>query len=313
MSPKRKQPNPGISTQRSNDVQNPTMLFSMNAPVTQTTSKNAATKQTQQMQMQAAIESLVQKIETNTVTIAGLKTSVDSMHGTISKQEEVVVESIRNNNEGLSSIKSSLSQAQSLIQSVKKQTFSSIVKGATTTDNYNYNAETPKSSKAQGKNIPSKTKTPSTAGTANKLIGKPLSPAKPRQKTVKKLPEKAIWIGRLHRDTTTEEISSYIKNELNITNVDQLEIRKLVKKDRDLSEYSFVSFRVACSAELFNILLDAKKWPSYCQIREFKIEPAQPMGARINNETPSKNEIVTRQADQTPQVEQTSQDMETID
>lgn len=313
--PKRKQPN---LFQRTIDTSNPALL-SMSPPIISTPSnKNSTAKQSQQIQ--AVIETLVQKIETNTATIVGLKTSVDSMHGTVSQQKEVVDESIRAHNENISSIKTSLHQTHSFIQSVKKPTYAKVVSGAKT--GHNRNADTPKSSRTQGNNGLSKTKTPSAvaaAGTVNKVIGKPLSPEKPRQKIVKKMPEKAIWIGRLHRDTTENDISSYIKNELNITNADQLEIRKLVKKDRDLSEYSFVSFRIACSDEMFNALLDVNKWPSYSQIREFKLEPIKSISGRINNETPSKNEVATplveqtTQAEQTPKIDHTSQDMETID
>ena len=158
-----------------------------------------------------------------------------------------------------------------------------------------------------------KTQTPSVNGTAEKVIGKQLSPIKPRQKMIRKVPEKAIWIGRLHRDTTEDDISTYIKNEWNIMNVDQLEIRKLVKKDRDLSEYTFVSFKVGCSAELFNTLMDVTKWPSNCQIREFKIEPMQSLGVIINNENTSKNDEIPHEVQPLQPLQPPQVNMEGVD
>lgn len=88
----------------------------------------------------------------------------------------------------------------------------------------------------------------------------------------------------MHRDTTVEELTSYINDSLGITVNDQYQIRKLVKKDRDLSEYSFISFRVTCPANMLNTLLDPKHWPSYSKIREFDLDVERPSssGARLN-------------------------------
>lgn len=58
----------------------------------------------------------------------------------------------------------------------------------------------------------------------------------------------------------------------------------MVKKDSELSSYSFVSFRVACPINIFEALLDAKNWPSYCQIREFDMVQKNSSGIRLNSE-----------------------------
>lgn len=128
------------------------------------------------------------------------------------------------------------------------------------------------------------------------------------------MPEKAIWLGRLHRDTTEDEILAYIKDELGIVNADQLQVRKLVKKDRDISEYSFISFKIGCSTEIFKELLDVNEWPTNCNIREFSSDAGQPEGARINRKSPSKNELSTPNETHTSHMEQTPQaNMETVD
>lgn len=294
-SPKRKGNEKNL-VQRTINMQNPTK--SLGSPSNEYTLNKSSTKPT----TQALIESLARKLEANTNTISDLKSSVDNMNATVNHQNQVVVETIRANNENTSSIKTTVMETQDLIKAGEKPTYANVFKGSDRMPNRN---ETPKSSKPARPTGDIKNKTPSIIGMANKTIGKPLSPVKSRQRIVRKIPEKSIWVGRLHRDTTEEDISTYIKNEWNITNVDQLEIRKLVKKDRDISEYSFVSFRVGCSAELFNTLLDGNKWPSSCHIREFKVEPMESAGGRINNRSPAKNEIP--HVEQTPQPHQTQQ------
>lgn len=92
----------------------------------------------------------------------------------------------------------------------------------------------------------------------------------------------------MHRDISEDEMLTYIRNDLGIKD-DQLEVRKLVKKDRDISMYSFVSFCIMCSANLFDTLMDVNKWPSYSQIREFELNSNPSTGAKLNERSPSKN------------------------
>lgn len=101
---------------------------------------------------------------------------------------------------------------------------------------------------------------PAVTGTSSAVIGKPLTPRQP--------PRRSIWISRLHRETTEAEVSDYIKSIMATTS--EFVVRKLVKKDREISSYSFVSFRITCSLELFDTLMDAKNWPSSVIIREFE-------------------------------------------
>lgn len=292
-SPKRK----NEFVQRTINMQNPTT--SMGDAVINSPSNKPGKPTTQQM-----IEKLALKLDVNTMTISALKVSIDSMDDTVTQAKEVVAESMRVNTENVSSLKTSLEQTQNLVQSVKKPSFSSFLKGPKPT-NDRKGVETPRTSKGQRPARDKKIETPSVAGTSTKTIGKPLTPNKPRPRIIRKLPEKAIWLGRLHRDTTEEELLEYIKNECRVANMDQLEVRRLVKKDRDISEYSFISFKVACSAELFEELMDVKKWPSYCLIREFKIDMGPSIGTQLTHggtqKNESKNEFSTTNENQTQQ------------
>lgn len=247
---------------------------------------------------QGLIESLARKLEVNTYTISALKSSVDTLNMTVNQRNQDAAESVRVNSENVSSIKTALMETQNLIKSGVKPAYANVVK------NVNRN-ETPKSSKQSRPVGDNKNKTPLVSGTSGNSIGKRLSPPKPRLRTSRKVPEKSIWLGRLHRDTTEEEILEYIKDTLQIINVDEIQVRKLVKKDRDILEYTFISFKIGCSVEMYERLLDASKWPSYCQIREFSTDEVQPQGARLTGNGPSKNEVkqpIENQVQQTLEV-----------
>lgn len=285
-SPKRKQPN---FIQRTIDPQNPILLLSNTVLTVPTPPKKVNQTVKQNQNMQAVIEPLVRKIDTNTVTITGLKVYVDTMNNTISQQNTSVQESIKTNLENISSIKETLTLTPNLADSVrhltKKNSYANVLKRAKIGVNGN---ETPRSSTKSG--------TPRNqsvlAGTSNNIIGKPPSPklARPNdRKKVEQKPEKAVWISRLHRDVTEEQMVDYIKDSIGIAQTEQFQVRKLVKKDQEIATYSFVSFSVACSTEIFNTLLDAQKWPSYCQIREFDLNQKTSTGVKLPVENATAN------------------------
>lgn len=281
-SPKRKQPNStGNMIQQ---VINPTnATLSLTKTVTMPTPpKTVNVKQSQQMQ--AVIEALVQKVETQTATIAALKTSVDSMNSNVTQQNASVEKSIKINAENLSSINKVLIETPAVVQSAIKHTYATVVKGN----------ETPRSSMRNNRSTPSSTKPnrtprsikPVVNGMSTKVIGKPISPDQNRRNVRSNgstTNQKAIWVSGLHRDTTEQEIESYVKGLVGGASTDQFQIRKLVKKDRELSSYSFVSFKISCPESNFGTFLDPKNWPSNCRLREFEMDRQMSDGARLNN------------------------------
>lgn len=295
-SPKRKNSAANL-IQSTINLQNP-LLLSKTAPLA---TPPKSVKQSQQMQ--SVMESLVQKVDIQTATIVGLQASVDSMNDTLSQHKTIVGESVRMNNENMSSIKKTLSETPRFNQSARKQTYANALKQP-----MNGNT-TPLSSKSTQ---PQRTSKPTVTGTSNNVIGKEPSPVTIRRNVRYNAPkpEKAIWISKLHRDTTEEELTSYIKDTIGITSTDQYQVRKLVKKDRELASYSFVSFRVTCPANMFDTLIDAKNWPTYCQIREFDMQQKTSSGVRLNQQSPkgtegspAKNEVVPPNATQEQQGE----------
>lgn len=282
-SPKRK----GTSTvfvQRTLDFQNSVMtLSSPQTPLLNDPGNGNLTTQN-------LIEKLKRKLEINTSTIASLKLSVDSMHETISQQKEVVGASIKLQSDDMTAIKSTLNATRNLLKSASKPSYASVTKF--NARNNSLNADTPKTRKPNQPKINERKDTPSVAGKSSAVIGKPLSPsvAKP---TRSKSPRKTIWISRLHRDTSEEEILSYISDNLRVPVDDRVQVRKLVKRDRDISSYSYVSFRITCPTTTFQTLLDADKWPSNCMIREFEMEPNQSTGIKLtrNNRSTDSQEL----------------------
>lgn len=81
--------------------------------------------------------------------------------------------------------------------------------------------------------------------------------------------EKAIWISRLSPSVTEAEIVEFIASNTTVTDKAKMNVRKLVKKDADLSTLNFVSFKVEVNANDFNVLIEPDVWPTNVMVREF--------------------------------------------
>lgn len=295
-SPKRKQANstPTLS-QRTIDTNSQFIQLSK-VTVDASVPKSGVSKQNQQMQ--AVMESLVNKFEAQTENIAKLKVSVDSMSNTISRQNINVEKSMLLSNTNMTSIRQVLGETKDVVLSAIKNSYAAVVKEGIHQIN-----ETPKSS-LRGKGVTPgshkpartpKTDKPVMSGTSAKVIGKPLSPISQNPRNARSkidyATQKAIWVSKLHRDTTEEELETFVKELSGAAETGQYQVRKLVKKDRALSSYSFVSFKVTCPENMLSTLLDVSKWPSNCQIREFDLDRNASTGVRLN--VHSKNDRVS--------------------
>lgn len=299
VSPKRKQPT--VSTnliQSTIDKQSSTLTLSKSVTPASTPLKNVAVKQNQQIQ--TVMESLINKVEKQTEKIEGLQSSVKSMKEAIVQQKTAVCESIKVNNESISTntvtiagFKTSFDTMKDVLLQQKtittepgkigtpKKTFSSMVKQ---TFGNRSTAITPKSSKII---CTPKSSNPVVSGTSTNVIGKPPSPSQlrpPERRINRPNRAKAVWVSRLHRDTTDEEMAKYIRETIGITSDDKYNVRKLVKKDKELATYNFVSFRITCTVDVFDTLLDEKNWPSYCYIREFEMNQQTSTGPQSNDQ-----------------------------
>lgn len=237
-SPKRKQAN---LIQSAIDVQKSSLSLTKTVPFASAPSKNVNVKQNHQFQ--TIIESLVEKVKIQTATIAGLQVTVETMNNNILHQKETVAESIKVHSENISTITKSLNQTPNLN---RKKTYADAAKAGLRNVN---EIQTPKSSRPKQTSRSTK---PVLTGTSNNVIGKPISPSRPKAPPK---PEKAIWLSRMHRDTSEGDLANYIKTNIGIETPD-ITVRKLVKKDVDISSYSFVSFRITCSLSNFTTLMN---------------------------------------------------------
>lgn len=94
---------------------------------------------------------------------------------------------------------------------------------------------------------------------------------------------------------------------------DKYQVRKLVKKDRDISTYSFVSFQIRCSADLFGALIDSNKWPSSCWIRKFNFEQRTSNIVKLTNPVSLKNGGMTNNDQNLSKNELSCNEMETLE
>lgn len=267
---KRKQPKAANPFQSTLDASGSTLSLSKIASVVSTPKKDNPLK--------SVIESLVRKVENQTNTIVGLQASIESLNETVKEQTTVVGESSKFSGESLSSIKESLAEMKSINQESQKRSYAEVAKGAKQAFRGAPNLDrTPKTSRSERKaNLD---KPVITTGTSTNVIGKPVSPYRPKR-IVRPKPEKAVWISGIHRDVTEDELSQYISESIKIASND-FEVRKLVRKGVDISEYTFVSFRIACKLSNFDTLMNPMYWPSNSRIREFDLERGASAGTKL--------------------------------
>lgn len=84
--------------------------------------------------------------------------------------------------------------------------------------------------------------------------------AKPAEKTW-------IFLSRIARHVTEADITELVKSCLKTQSVD---VRKLVRKDADLNQFEFISFKVGVDLNLKGIALDPANWPKGIYFREFQ-------------------------------------------
>ena len=75
-----------------------------------------------------------------------------------------------------------------------------------------------------------------------------------------------LYLSRLSRHTTVEQISALVKSRLGVEDVD---VFRLVGKGQDVNRMAFISFKVGMKLELKDIALNPSIWPKGILLREF--------------------------------------------
>ena len=80
---------------------------------------------------------------------------------------------------------------------------------------------------------------------------------------------KSFYVTPFHVDQTENDIIEYLRETINVGD-SSLKCVKLVPKNRDISELSFVSFKVSVSDALIPFISDTFYWPEGVEVREFE-------------------------------------------
>lgn len=124
--------------------------------------------------------------------------------------------------------------------------------------------------------------------------------------------DKALHVSRIEPSVTVEQMNDYIKSNTKLIENEDFKCTLLVKKDKDISTLSFVSFKIDICVDKCEQLTDEDFWPEGVQIRSFV--PPTPTFAdflttspgnmntqpnKISKQNEQKNEIEQMQVGQT--------------
>ena len=113
---------------------------------------------------------------------------------------------------------------------------------------------------------------------------------------------KAICVSKFHPETEPEEIENYIIAHTDVKDKTKFKVTKMVKKDADLSQLTFVTFKIDMVPEIYVTLRNADSWPMSNTVRDFEkmLPPKQTLNDFMptNNATPSAAVVVDSATEQ---------------
>lgn len=80
---------------------------------------------------------------------------------------------------------------------------------------------------------------------------------------------KSLYISRLKNNVTIDKITEYIVSNVADAKLEDFAINLLVKKDQALDALSFLSIRLRCTPDYYDIFKNSSFWPSHIMIGEF--------------------------------------------
>lgn len=87
---------------------------------------------------------------------------------------------------------------------------------------------------------------------------------------------KSIYVSRMSTDITSTNVFDYIKRHIPEIDNENVKVNMLVKKGQDLATLTFVSFRVACTEQIYGKVNDPTFWPKHVMIGDFVEQPRKP-------------------------------------
>lgn len=80
---------------------------------------------------------------------------------------------------------------------------------------------------------------------------------------------KSIRIAGLHPSVTVEQMNDYVLENTPLNDKSKFRCKMLVKSGQDLSNLTFISFKIDVAADDFAAIVNPDCWPSHVTIREF--------------------------------------------
>lgn len=253
---------------------------------------NLSEKKTKQSdswkEMNEAVNSMLKEMSRNTSTLAELKNSVNEMNSTVQSNNAVVtsldstVKLVEQKTSTYASIVAKKSEPEPKANSNVKSSITTITNNATPSANVGLLGKKPDIQGARMLDAETKTAIKSRATTAgtNKISSHGLGSAvKPKTVPVRSpMPDKveltkSIYLSRFETTVTAKNIIEYVKQQLPQVDFKHVSAHLLAAKDAKLEEYSYISFRLRCTDELFITLKSSDFWPEHVFIGDFIDRP----------------------------------------
>lgn len=92
----------------------------------------------------------------------------------------------------------------------------------------------------------------------------------------------SLYLSRLQINTTAEDIFNYIKAN-GIHDTSDIQLFKLIKMNANISNYTFISYKIETTTDIAAILISKDFWPSNCIIKEFISKARRPKIASLRD------------------------------
>lgn len=115
-------------------------------------------------------------------------------------------------------------------------------------------------------------------GTKTNVNGLSVVPKPNRSRDAQPKFETALYVSGLDPSTTNEQLNEYIVANTSVTDATKFKVHKMVKKDADLSQLKYVSFKVLMNDAELIILDDKNMWPEGVRVRKFEQVPKNDLG-----------------------------------
>lgn len=197
------------------------------------------------------LSSIKSATDTNTAEIAAIKL--------LSTQTDANVKIVTERNASTSALSTPRSPAMNYVNDFKRRAHA------------NASAGTPGKRKRFKMNERAKLKFPDPkVGTKSNASGLTIVPRVNDVRDDKPIFKKALYVSGLGPATTNDEIANYIVEFTSVKDATKFKVHKMVKKDADISQLKFVSFKVELNVEELEVLDNVDVWPEGLRVREWQ-------------------------------------------